>query len=1059
MKELTKAVTSFISNSGCLPLPDDLFAIVQAYLERYAAHDESDCQKLHEELQSIYQNHVSDKPSRIAPFLAILRMLMSATSGSTRHLQWWDTLSATVLNHLGEEKGLAAEVRHTLLDLLIYDEDAKGDALVDAATTTSVIAANLLAMWLFKSRTSAIEFDEEAHFVEGQIQLILVAFGKKRPKEFLTTINKFFVLKDSRINVLSLLCEFIRHQPPHLHKLLQTPLFDNLLRCLQIDTSTRVISLAMTALVMFLPHIPSSLATHLPALFNIYTRMLFWDRERRAESPGDAEDDINKAEVVSPLPTSDERWEKLPYLLESEDETVPELLHYFTFLYGLYPINFMSYIRKPQRYLRHANFPGADDLDIQPTEIRQRSEPYRQVHLLHPNFFHMTIESELDDKHRWMRSEAADVVAECMALYAIGDEKRYQERSVSMSGPGPDNIDEPLLDDQGQALNAFPSRHVSWRNTQSTAVTSPLALGSRNSEVNNFALNNRPALNPSGSDRKQSQTSQSIASAADSPSVQSNSGPDTSTDSPVIPAQLTTSVSHTQLQDLLNTRKPARGSVYQALTSDSVHSLSLNKQDSSTNVDAYIASLAREPSARSPSLHPAKGTAESRIAYLHREIMLLRNDLNFERYLKQQHLSHIGQLRRKQIREARVEAETQNLINTNRGVKNRLEEAKRSIAQIKRESDMSKTHSRKWEADLTAKLRVLREEQKKWIADRDQLTADLGAAKDDNAHLRRLVMESEARELNSTQKVQNIESSLNELESLRSEVEKLTMSVRLYEAGEHDAQKLKESEEAASSETAILRMTLASRDAEVADSTRILREDVDALNEKLQIAEEEKRSRGITKEMLDNALKSNRNRIAEMQKAHNHLLNRYTVLHQSYLELSEQNDPPLSGTISPRGKLPYDDIYRNQDRARASTPPDHQPQRRRSHAPSSSDPDHGSLPKGNASSGAGHNFPAHFRKPDVASWTPLTSTESLNPTTKGGMPLPSHHGSSQRSHSSGRTGSVPTIETAGLESAKKAMAKQQSEVRNFGRGMFLFLLYCSSCDMLCQDSRGILDIH
>src|SRR6266536_2812443 len=230
-------------------------------------------------------------------------------------------------------------------------------------------------------------------------------------------------MKESRILALSLLCEFIRHQPPHLHQLLQTPLFENLLKCLQIDTSTRAISLAMTALVMFLPHIPSSLASYLPALFNIYSRMLFWDRERRAPDITKVEQDDSRSEKSQQVSEDGKSWVKLAYLLESEDEIVPELLHYFTFLYGLYPINFMSYIRKPQRYLRHAGFPGADDLDIEPSEIRARSEPFRQVHLLHPNFFILTIESELTDTNRWMKSEAADVVAECMALYNPVDDK------------------------------------------------------------------------------------------------------------------------------------------------------------------------------------------------------------------------------------------------------------------------------------------------------------------------------------------------------------------------------------------------------------------------------------------------------------------------------------------------------------------------------------------------------------------------------------------------------------------------------------------------------------
>jgi len=622
-----------------------------------------------------------------------MRNFKPVLRGSGRLLLWWEKLAIPIINKLGEEKGLAEEAKNTLLDILVEDEEDE-----DSIATSSRITDDLIGIWLKNNNIAMTEFDDQARFVEGQMQSILLAFGRRRPKTFLTAINKFFVRKDSRILTLGLLCEFIRHQPPHLHQLLQTPLFDNLLRCLQIDTSTRAISLAMTALVMFLPHIPSSLGAHLPALFNIYSRMLFWDRERRAASVTSDEPDDEKREEPRPVSDADRSWTKLPYLLESDDDTVPELLHYFTFLYGLYPINFMSYIRKPQKYLRHANFPGADDLDVEPTEIRERSETFREVHLLHPNFFIMTIESELTDNNRWMKSEAADVVAECMALYSPGEEGLlHASRSKGLVThktleQDVDIPEEPLLDEPSN-LTPYQSRHTSWRNTQSTAVASPEP----------YRTSHLPGLN-----RKASQTSQSIASIADSPALQPT---DRIIDSPTLPPQLMSG--HVALKDILTSQASARGSMYRSMTNDSVQSFTdSHNPDNPFHVDADFESLARAPVPRSPSLRPTHADPSIRISYLHREIQLLHNDLNFERYLKQQHLSHIGQLRRKQIREARVEAETQNLINSNRALKSRVEELKKSMLQMKRETEKSKSHSRKWEADLSSKLRLLREEQK-----------------------------------------------------------------------------------------------------------------------------------------------------------------------------------------------------------------------------------------------------------------------------------------------------------------------------------------------------------
>jgi solute carrier family 25 protein 16 len=834
----------------------------------------------------LYQSHVLDKSSRLAPFLAILRVLKPAIRGSGRLLQWWEKLAIPVLNKLGEEKGLAVEAKNTLLSILVYDEDEEGELLEDAKATSSSVSANLFSVWLQKSLVAATDLDPDAQFIENQLEMILLAFGKKRPKDFLTTINKFFVKKDSRILSLHILTEFIRHQPPHLHQLLQTSLFENLLRCLQIDTSTRVISLAMTALIMFLPHIPSSLTPHLPALFNIYSRMLFWDRERRASVEASLDQDGEVSEKV--LPIREGQWEKMPYLLESEDEVVPELLHYFTFLYGLYPLNFMDYIRKPQRYLRHAHFLGADELEVEPAEIRQRSEPYRQLHLLHPNFFTMTIESELTNNNRWMRSEAADVVAECMALFSPGDEghplvtrSRGPQKKLDHNSDVPE---QSLLEQE--AVTPYQSRHTSWRNTQSTAVAqSP-------DGCRTFGLH-----------RKASQNSQSMPSIADSPSLRASDR----LDSPTLPPQLVGS-SQNPLHEMLNAQRSTRGSMYQSLTNDSVASLALshNNHDNSLHVDAYLQSLTREPVPRSPSLKPGNTDPGVKVAYLHREIQLLRNDLNFERYLKQQHLSHIGQLRRKQIREARVEAETQNLINSNRSLKVKLEEARSNLLQMKKETEKSKQHSRKWEADLSAKLRSLKDEQKKWLLEREELRRDLEKQRSDAKELKDLVLSAEKRDLEKNQKMQSIELNLDELERLRAEVEKLTLTVRTYEAGESDTARAYEKAEAALRTVAVLKTQLRARDEELLKSKSAFENEIRDLmrgeGERLNGPSNRVGAR-VERDVIESALASSRKRVKEMKQAYTQLLRRYTQLEEKHLELKEMTDedykadePLLSGS-------------------------------------------------------------------------------------------------------------------------------------------------------------------
>lgn len=180
LKDLSKALGSSFANTT-YPLPDDLLEVIHAYLEKHAVHDTSDSQRLQEELLLIFHSHVQANSSRLAPFLAAVRILHPLLRGSGRLLQWWDKLSPLVLKKLGEEKGVAQEAKNTILDTLVYDEDDE-EGKEDAEKTSEKLADNLLSVWLKNNTSANLEFNEEAKFIENQLQLILLAFGRRRPK-------------------------------------------------------------------------------------------------------------------------------------------------------------------------------------------------------------------------------------------------------------------------------------------------------------------------------------------------------------------------------------------------------------------------------------------------------------------------------------------------------------------------------------------------------------------------------------------------------------------------------------------------------------------------------------------------------------------------------------------------------------------------------------------------------------------------------------------------------------------------------------------------------------
>jgi hypothetical protein len=529
--------------------------------------------------------------------------------------------------------------------------------------------------------------------------------------------------------------------------------------------------------------------------------------------------------------------------------------------------------------MRHANVANADELEVQPTEMRHRSETFRRNHLLHPNFYSLTIDSEKSDTGRWIKSEAAEVVAECMGLCLETD--LYYFADLSSAGiPGPVGVHPArVLDTEGlekskadsALLSGSGGKQDSWRNSHLTTSDS-------------ISSNQTPATMM----RRGSQSS--LPSHRDSTSDgRSRMG---GTDSPT----LTQSPSHPQLQDLIQSNKAIKSGLHQSLANDSVPSLALSHQESVAEKAA--------PGPSSSATAPLQLTSQSpfstsemttQISHLQKQILLLQNDLSFERYLKQQHMAHIGDLRRKQMAEAATEAETQNLIMMNRNLKSRFEEAKKSEIQVKKESEKSRAMAKKWEADLANKLKDLRDKFKKNQADTEALQRELDESTQEGDKLRKLLCAAEVKELNWKQNMQSIEIHGTEIDQLKAEVERLTRSERDHQAKELERQQAVNSAAEAESQVEALELKLTAQENEVQRVWKLFQSQIAALQTQLsEVREEGERPGSNSNLAVESALAASRAKQAEMQKQHALLMRKYTALQSSLLDMQSEQTPEQS---------------------------------------------------------------------------------------------------------------------------------------------------------------------
>ena len=695
---------------------------------------------------------------------------------------------------------------------------------------------------IYIARTREVSDDDtlvapENAQIAQQVESVLIAFGKKRTQDFFSNIDDLIRTASCRLQALNLLSTFLKHQVPHTYTAVDTPLVEDILKCLMNDTSTTVLSVALTSLVMLLPHIPGPVGAHLPRLCLIYSRLLCWEKfsplstlaQRNLVTDdrmdADSDDELHPGDVGM-----DKSWDVLRPDVDVVETTVPELLSFFTYLYGLYPLNFMSYIRRPRKFLKNLNFPGADDFDLDQAVIRSRTDQYREVHLMHSNFYNMTPEEELTDP-KWSKLEPADVVAECNAL--------YNNRRLILASPGPP----PTA--KLPALPPFPPLSVQDASHMSgSGQISPVASQASLRSGISWRETNLPPL-----------------------SAQS-----TEPESPLMrPHGLDDDDGADQLRIPGRSTGPNRSG-----------SLGIDDFPEPGNGASLRASREKHE------------TPQTNLAYLQREITLLKNDLNFERWHKAQYSQHIGQLSRKNVKDATAEAETLNLINANRALKKQLEHIRNAREATLKDSALTRKQANNMESHMLDRLRSMKKEQETWMAE----AAELRRLRTEVKQIRELLVACEARELNKSHELELLQRDMSQLQDVQEQLRDAGQRMREYEYREFEFERAKRETEILQNEKQTLQMKLSGREQ---DSERLKHAYTSRIAElEARVESSDDYSSGVrsgpqapsqdTQMLVQRAVADSQAKLAQLKKAHSRLLEKFTDLELEYQSVKSQLD-------------------------------------------------------------------------------------------------------------------------------------------------------------------------
>ncbi|KAF9372576.1 hypothetical protein CPC16_002347 [Podila verticillata] len=594
------------------------------------------------------------------------------------------------------------------------------------------------------------------------------------------------------------------------------------------------------------------------------------------EGTGDQAWALNDMEFEDiPLYNYGIRWRRYgPVMPGGTGEGAPDPTAIFTFLYGLFPNNLLKFLHTPRQYMSQAVTPtgsprqgsgtgsnegemvsspdvggvmppkeltAATNMYIDEDLLKSRVQALLKRHSLHPDLLTLTSELEVMNKIRWQKLEPMEIVAMCVGLdiwsaggpFGMGPVLRsIEEDSRGATQQDSDNDEDVTNEhphDNPPSTSTELHPHDVEVHSSEESDTTPMELLSQEGFFSARAGQEptRPATGYLTGNRVSDRSTSHTSGVHSPPRSRTKSRE-------VRMGQILhnfTTLRGLDLDDylaevasknfgtgiLLKDRRASKSSrtsegsnIFTDIPNDSQH-LALVASQLNTDEDH------RDPMVTTLLLL----TQEYRktIVHLERDLLMAKNELNFELFLKQQHIQQISKVHRAHVLDASVEAERQNLYNTCRSLKAQLQETKLLLEKEKFELNQRKNKQTHWDTELKNKLQTFRDERKILNFEVERLKQDIQDTKQSQEIQERLLTEERKGTFELTNAITDLSPKLKRLEEYEKRIEEMTRQLVLWEGEQSKSMELHRQMEAVVGRWQNLELLLASEKEEA----RILR--------------------------------------------------------------------------------------------------------------------------------------------------------------------------------------------------------------------------------------------
>ncbi|KAG8898751.1 hypothetical protein FRB99_007182 [Tulasnella sp. 403] len=372
--------------------------------------------ELEEYLQEIYMSSIdpADIP-QFAGFIAILHQLLPILPSSSIITTWFDIVLRSSFRTPKLPRDSVRRAKELILHGLADPTHPK-----TLNFRRMIIDLYLLDVLHESSKDDVIEHvsldsveQEKQKCWKMNLEETLIADAVQQPKVFFDQINEAFQNPRSRLQLVVLLSQLARVPELSVTDFADSTLLKSLMLSLQVDSSTTVVSVGISVLIMMLPQIahlaPTTLNSHLPTLLSILCRVICW-RDKPSNSALSDPLIPMQQEGTPSHPTvalaSDLNWSRLESSFDLAVSPPPDARLFFQFMYGLWPINTLTFLRRPVAYLENAGVKcpfsvGWDEI-IDVDEVHSRCKDTA---------------SELSDFSRWTGDgvDIAGIVSDCIS--------------------------------------------------------------------------------------------------------------------------------------------------------------------------------------------------------------------------------------------------------------------------------------------------------------------------------------------------------------------------------------------------------------------------------------------------------------------------------------------------------------------------------------------------------------------------------------------------------------------------------------------------------------------